>query len=96
MSQVQNLALKLVLELVEEVSSEPTSEPTNEPTNEPTGEPTSEPSGEVSSEPTMDIINVPEFRIACSAGGEISDGNISGTLSHSCYTAFWKYNIRWQ
>ena len=72
------------LEPSSEASSEPSgevsSEPSGEASSEPSGEASSEPSGEVSSEPSMESNNAPEHGVICAAGGQVSDGSVSGVF----------------
>ena len=63
-----------------EPSSEVSSEPSGEVSSEPSGEASSEPSGEVSSEPSMEASNAPEHGVICAAGGQVSDGSVSGVF----------------
>ena len=63
-----------------EASSEPSGEPSGEASSEPSGEASSEPSSEVSSEPSMEANNAPEHGVICAAGGQVSDGSVSGVF----------------
>ena len=38
------------------------------------------PSGEASSEPSMESNNAPEHGVICAAGGQVSDGSVSGVF----------------
>ena len=63
-----------------EPSGEASSEPSGEASSEPSGEASSEPSSEVSSEPSMEANNAPEHGVICAAGGQVSDGSVSGVF----------------
>ena len=63
-----------------EPSGEASSEPSGEASSEPSGEASSEPSGEASSEPSMESNNAPEHGVICAAGGQVSDGSVSGVF----------------
>ena len=63
-----------------EPSGEASSEPSGEASSEPSGEASSEPSNEVSSEPSMEANNAPEHGVICAAGGQVSDGSVSGVF----------------
>ena len=63
-----------------EPGSEPSGEPGSEPGSEPSGEPSSEPSGEPSGEPSIEPSTAPEHGVICAAGGQVSDGTVSGVF----------------